>query len=410
MSFGRTFVDWERRIDLDRMRKQRLDRLKRVARQKGIEALLLLGGDNMRYAGHNMGKGIAQGLAGLRFIFLPVSGEPILYEYGMWQPYVKDNVDWMEVRYAPSILAQGPVETRVARIAKVASMIKKDMQDSKVISIALDVYHVGLAKALEKEGVSVTLDGEDVMREARKIKFPEEVECIRIGSAISEGAFYKLERSIHPGVSEADLRSIFIGELYRLGMEFVPTGEVISGPRNYLVNMTSSDRLIRHGDMIVVNACQSSFLGYRVCYYRTFVCGRADEEQKDCFGQTRDLLQKAIEITIPGNTTRDIALKWPSAREFGYQDEDQALWVQWGHGIGLGIPEQPTASRLWSLEYPEKIEEGMTIALETWLPTKKRSATYPHGQAARLEEMLLVTNGGSDLISSYPMDELIECT
>ena len=68
----------------------------------------------------------------------------------------------------------------------------------------------------------------------------------------------------------------------------------------------------------------------------------------------------------PGVTTRDIASKWPSAKEaWGYEEEDQAAANNWGHGLGLAQYDPPVISRIWSLDHPVEILEGMTFALET---------------------------------------------
>jgi Xaa-Pro aminopeptidase len=413
MSFGRSITDWETRINVERMRKERLSRLLRAAKDFGYEALLLLHGDNQRYAGHSLGKAMTQGANGFRFMIVPVnSGQPILYEYGMWRQYIRDNVDWMEVRTSPSFVAQGPKEAREKQLRKAASAIKMDLKNFGLSSekLMVDVYNFGIMNTLRTEGVDAQLGAVDCTTEARSIKTRDEVECLRVGSAITESGFQKLSTLIRPGISETQLRGAFVGEMYDKGMEYIPSGEINSGPRTYVNNVTTSDRTIRHGDIIIAMACQSSFMGYRVCYYRTFVCGRANQDQKDTYARTRDYTYDAIKIVKPGVTTKDIAELWPTAREFGYESEDEALWVQWGHGIGLSIPEEPTASRLWSLETPQVLKDGMTIALETWLPTKERNGTYPRGQSARIEEMMQVTGGGADLISRYPSDELIECT
>jgi Xaa-Pro dipeptidase len=411
MSWGRSAVDWESRINVDRMRKERLERTRREARKRGLDAMLLLNGDNMRYVGHNLSKANTQGASGARFVLFPTNAEPTLYEFGMWMPYVRDRVDWMKVKRSYSFLAQGPPEARARQLRNAAAEIKKELWDSgyRGDKLAVDVYHLGLANALKEQGIQVETTAGDALSEARKIKTREEVEIIRQAASIAEGGFDKLRRSIRPGVSEGELRANFVGELYRLGMDFVPSGEISSGPRTYVNNVTTSDRIVRDKDIVIAMACSSIFMGYRICYYRTFVCGRANADQKDSFARTRDVLYDAIKVVKPGATTKDIAEKWPRASEFGYEDEDQAIWIQWGHGIGLSIPEDPTASRLWSLEYPQRIEEGMTIALEDWLPTQERSGTYPKGQSVRIEEMMEVTSGGTDLISKYPVDEIIEC-
>ena len=109
----------------------------------------------------------------------------------------------------------------------------------------------------------------------------------------------------------------------------------------------------------------------------------------------------------PGANTKQLAEKWPRAEEFGYKDEDMAFWVQWGHGIGLSLAEPPTVTRLWSLDYPQEIKPGQTIALETWWPTGGK--THSGGQSVRLEEMLVVTETGAELLSQWPIDELTVC-
>ena len=321
-------------------------------------------------------------------------------------------MDWMDVRISASFHPLGPPEARARQFSKAAEQIKSALHEvgsggASKNSISLDVYNFALAKELEKLGISVDVRADEVMREARKKKTSNEVESIRIAASIAEAGFDVVKRSIVPGVTESEIKGKFVNELFRLGMEYVPSGEVTSGPRTFVNNNSTSDRMIRRGDNIIAMACNSSFMGYMVCYYRTFICGQPNQQQKDCFNQTRDVLYDAIKIVKPGITTKDIVEKWPKAEEFGYKNEDAALWVQWGHGIGVGIPEDPTCSRLWSLDYPEKIEEGMTLALETWLPTKERSGTYPRGQSTRIEEMMYVTSSGAELISKYPIDELI---
>ena len=85
-----------------------------------------------------------------------------------------------------------------------------------------------------------------------------------------------------------------------------------------------------------------------------------------------------------GATTRDIALKWPSAMEtWGYEDEDQAAANLWGHGLGLAQYDPPVISRIWSLDHPIEIQEGMTFALET-----QHGKRFRYG--VRIEEMLIV--------------------
>jgi Xaa-Pro dipeptidase len=83
------------------------------------------------------------------------------------------------------------------------------------------------------------------------------------------------------------------------------------------------------------------------------------------------------------------------------QDERAAFGLQFGHGLGVGLYEFPMISRLHSLEAPAELEIGMVFALETYCPaTDGRSA-------ARIEEEVVVTATGPQVITRFPADELL---
>ena len=82
---------------------------------------------------------------------------------------------------------------------------------------------------------------------------------------------------------------------------------------------------------------------------------------------------------------------------------------QWAHGIGLAHYEAPTISRIWSLDYPHELQEGMVLAVETQWPTGEKTGQYPHGQCLRLEEEVLITKTGCEVLSQWPIDEITVC-
>ena len=92
---------------------------------------------------------------------------------------------------------------------------------------------------------------------------------------------------------------------------------------------------------------------------------------------------------------------FPRAQEFGFADEEAAFALQYGHGVGLSSWEKPIFSRLVSFDYPEMIEEGMVFALETFWPATDG------WQAARIEEQLVVTGDGCEVITRFPAEELL---
>ena len=121
----------------------------------------------------------------------------------------------------------------------------------------------------------------------------------------------------------------------------------------------------------------------------------------DAYKHCRYILDIAIEAIKPGVTTAEIARLWPKAEEFGFQNEEAAFALQYGHGVGLAIWEKPIFSRLVSLDHPEVIEEGMVFALETFWPARDGWT------AARIEEQLVVTKDGCEVITRFPAEDLL---
>lgn len=112
-------------------------------------------------------------------------------------------------------------------------------------------------------------------------------------------------------------------------------------------------------------------------------------------------MDRAIALVRPGATTADIVSVWPTAQEFGFPDEEAAFALQYGHGVGLSIWEKPIFSRLVSLDHPEELKEGMVFALETYWPSKDGIG------AARIEEEVVVTATGCEVITKFPAEDLL---
>jgi Xaa-Pro aminopeptidase len=112
-------------------------------------------------------------------------------------------------------------------------------------------------------------------------------------------------------------------------------------------------------------------------------------------------MDNAIRLVKPGATTAEIVQVWPTAQEFGFADEEAAFALQYGHGVGLSIWERPIFSRLTSIENPETLEVGQVFALETYWPADDGWG------AARIEEELVVTEEGCEVITKFPAEDLL---
>ena len=160
-----------------------------------------------------------------------------------------------------------------------------------------------------------------------------------------------------------------------------------------------SDRIYRPGDQAFFDIIQS-YMGYRTCYYRTLNVGLSTPEQHDAYKQCREWIDAAIQLVKPGMTTDKIASIWPRAQDFGFESEMEAFGLQFGHGLGLALHERPIISRLNSLDNPFELKEGMVFALETYCPASDGVS------AARIEEEVVVTETGCEVITRFPAKEL----
>ena len=216
-----------------------------------------------------------------------------------------------------------------------------------------------------------------------------------------DAAYEELYRAMRPGMRENECVALVNKVLYDMGSEFVEGVNAISGERCNPHPHVYTDRALRPGDPAYFDILHS-FMGYRTCYYRTFAVGSASRALVDAYKRCRYYLDAAIALIRPGV---DRPPRWSRCgrrrEEFGFPDEEAAFALQFGHGVGLSIWEKPIFSRLVSLDHPEEIEEGMVFALETFWPASDGWS------AARIEEQLVVTADGCEVITRFPAEDLL---
>jgi Xaa-Pro aminopeptidase len=243
-------------------------------------------------------------------------------------------------------------------------------------------------------------DGSRVMLEARKIKTADEIALLDQSAGLVDAVYEEIYRMLRPGVYEHEIVGRAHQLLFEMGSEYVEAINAVSGDRCNPHPHVFSDRLLRPGDQAFFDIIHS-FMGYRTCYYRTFSVGGVNSAQLDAYARCREWLDAAIDLVRPGMTTDRIAEVWPTAKELGFADEETCFGLQFGHGIGVGLYEPPMISRVHSLDHPVEIEEGMVFALETYC------AATDGRSAARIEEEVVVTATGCDVITRFPADELL---
>jgi Xaa-Pro aminopeptidase len=401
-SFGTMAVDWEERVRFDRLRSERLARVGALLVGSELGALLCFDMANIRYiTATHIGTWAQDKLN--RFCLLPRGDEPIMWDFGsaarhhqLYNPWLGDG----RSRAGISTL-HGAMSPESGRAQDVAHKIRAELEARGLLGepVGVDAIEPPVLFALQEAGIRV-LDGQQLMQAARVVKTQDEITLLNMACGMVDAAYEELYRAMRPGMRENECVGLVSKALYDMGSEFVEGVNAISGERCNPHPHVYTDRALRPGDPAYFDILHS-FMGYRTCYYRTFAVGGASRALVDAYRRCRYYLDAAIELIRPGVTTAEVVSVWPRAQEFGFPDEEAAFALQFGHGVGLAIWEKPIFSRLVSLDHPEEIREGMVFALETFWPASDGWS------AARIEEQLVVTADGCEVITRFPAEDLV---
>jgi Xaa-Pro dipeptidase len=402
-TYGPNAVDWEQRVDLDRLRDERLARLKAALDGSELGALLTFDFSNIRYmSATHIGTWAMDKL--IRFAVLPRGGEPVVWDFGSAARHHQLYNPWLEgekrARAGISTL-RGAFHPQAGIAEEVARKVYEVLAEHGLTGepVGVDLIEMPVLTALQAAGLTV-VDGQQVFLNARRIKTQDEISLLAQACSMVDAAYEELYAFLRPGVRENECVGLVSKVLYDLGSEYVEGVNAISGERCSPHPHVYSDRIIRPGDPAFFDILHSH-LGYRTCYYRCFAVGSASVAQRDAYVRCREYMDQAIALVKPGATTADIVSVWPRAEQFGFANEEAAFALQYGHGVGLAIWEKPIFSRLVSLDHPETLEEGMVFALETYWPAADGWS------AARIEEEVVVTADGCEVITKFPAEELL---
>ena len=397
-------VDWEQRIDFGRLRSDRLARAKAALEASELGAILLFDQNNIRYVtSTHIGEWARDKSA--RCVLLPRNGDPVLWDFGSAARHHQLYAPWLpESSWRAGVTSMRgamPESTGVPDLlaGHIYDVLREhDLLDAQ---LGIDLTDMETLASLQRRNIAVA-DAAPIMQEARKIKTVDEIALLEHAAGVVDAVYQQIYETLRPGVREHEIVAEAQRLLFELGSEQVEAINAVSGDRCSPHPHVFSDRLLRPGDQAFFDIIHS-FMGYRTCYYRTFAVGSTNQQQIDAYKQCREWLDNAIELVRPGVTTEKIAEVWPTAQELGFPNEESCFGLQFGHGIGVGLYEAPMISRLNSFRDPVEIEVGMVFALETYCPTKDGKG------AARIEEEIVVTPDGPEVITRFPADELLVC-
>jgi len=394
-------VDWEERWNVERLRSYRLGRARAALEASEVGAVLLFDFNNIRYVtSTHIGEWARDKMT--RYALLTRGGDPHIWDFGSAAKHHRLYCPWLreENVHAGMVGLRGAIAPDAGLFRAAARELREilKVEGAADMPLGVDLVEPPMLAALEAEGIHIR-DAQQVMLDAREVKSIDEITLLNSACAMVDGAYQLIAEQLKPGIRESELVANVTKYLFDQGSEHVDNINAVSGERCSPHPHVFSDRLIRPGDQAFFDIIHT-FIGYKTCYYRTFAVGKASDAQHDAYKQAREWIDASIELMRPGVTTDQVAKVWPKAEEFGFDSEMEAFGLQFGHSVGLFLHERPIISRLNSLDHPVEIKEGMVIALETYCPAKDGIS------AARIEEEVVVTADGPQVITRFPSAEL----
>lgn len=228
-----------------------------------------------------------------------------------------------------------------------------------------------------------------VIERLRLKKSPEEVARIRQAQALAERALERALALLRPGVEEREVAleiEFFLRKGGAEGVAFPPI--VASGARGALPHAGASEKRLEPGELITLDL-GAKVAGYHSDMTRTVALGKPSPEMRRVYEAVQEALEVALQGLKPGRTGKEVDAL---AREaLGRHGLDRYFVHSLGHGVGLAVHEGPGLS-----PYTEEVlEPGMVVTVEP-------GVYLPGVGGVRIEELVLITEDGIELLSRFP--------
>ena len=387
----------EDEINFDKLRSYRLDRVKKELEKNNLEACILFDPVNVRYALDSLNMSVYNMHNLTRYCFVPVNGPVILYEYFNCENLSKDLKLIDEIRPAITWDYFSNGDQAGAQLEKWINEIK-DLSNSyfKSKKIAIDVLNGPAVIGLNKAGIEV-VDAKLILEQARVIKSPEEIKCMRSAIDVAEIGINKMREALKPGMTENELWSILHQTNIENYGEWIECRLLASGQRTNPWMQECSNKIIQDGEIVSFDTDMVGPYGYCADISRAFVVGnKFNDEQKRLYAMAVEQIDHNSRLIKHSMSFNEFSEKsWVLPEE--YYPNRYSVMV---HGIGL-CDEWP------AIRYPTDggerngvFQKNMTITVESYI------GKVGGKEGVKLEQQYLIGENGLELMSHHPLENI----
>jgi Xaa-Pro aminopeptidase len=279
------------------------------------------------------------------------------------------------------------------------------LADIGVTTVGFEAAHVTVARyewwreTIAGRGLDITLRStERVVEQARIIKDAFEFAILRDGARRLEQVLPAVLASIRAGMTERSVASVIEASMRDAGYERVAFDTIVaSGPHSAMPHYRAGTRMLAVGDLLVLDF-GGVLDGYCCDLTRTVSIGPPSREARRVYDAVRDAHAAAVAAAKPGidasavdAAARDVLRDRGLGEAFGHGT---------GHGLGLDVHEEPRIGRPRADMPPVALSAGMVFTIEP-------GAYLPGFGGVRIEDDVLVTESGCELLTTLPREELV---
>jgi Xaa-Pro aminopeptidase len=370
---------------------QRAETVRRTLTETGLDALIVTHPPNLRYL---------TGFDGSVGALLLAPTRAVLIVDGRYITTTRDRVassgelEWIQVELATRSLEEGLIDA-IAEFPAPATGV-----EAAAMTLSRFERLNGLLGARPgtdlKAGVRL-IPTERIVERARVIKDAFEIGTLRKGAVMLSEVAGRVLDAVSPGRSEFDIAGDVDTFLRQAGFSGPAFDTIVaSGPNSALPHARPGPRRLAPGDSVVLDF-GGVYDGYCVDLTRTVQLPPATDAFSGTFAAVRAAHAAAIAVIRPGvkaslvdAAARDVL----AARGLG-----DAFVHGTGHGLGLEVHEEPRITRPGSPALDDVLQPGMVFTVEP-------GAYLPGAHGVRIEDDVVVTAGGCEVLTSVPIDPI----
>jgi len=371
---------------------RRLAALRALMAQRGLDAVVIVGGTNLSY--FSGFAGVERSMARAMLYIFPLHGEPALVAH-TFRKHLIEAHSWVSRFHYFTQLAAAPVEATLSALAAMGlarGRLGFELGfESQIQMPTLEFEH--LRRALS--GFEFVDIARDLWR-IRSIRSDAELARHRVAASVVVKVFVESFAFVHAGMRQVELSSFVQGRLFAHGVAQSFT-LVSAGSDNYdFCGAWTPEYTFQHGDMVWMDI-GAMVAGYSMLFSRAGVIGGPSPEQVSTAAQVHAATMAGVQAVGPGVPIADVAMICERALEAvaaPVRTNIAELGTRFGHGVGIEFIEPPHLA-----VYDNSIlVPGMLIAVEPGISTA-------YGRF-HFREVVAVTADGYEQISGPPAELL----